>query len=62
MQNVGLYAQEQGFVPSLLRAQDAICALQVHGEQGARLSLAMVTSEMLANHKRLNNHIHSKYV
>ena len=49
-------------MPSLLRAQDAICALQVHGEQGARLSLAMVTSEMLANHKRLNNHIHSKYV
>ena len=35
-------------MPSLLRVQDAICALQVHGEQGARLSLAMVTSEMLA--------------
>ena len=39
---------EQGFVPSILRADDAIIALDVHGESGARLGLAMVTSELSA--------------
>ncbi|CAK9019470.1 unnamed protein product [Durusdinium trenchii] len=39
---------EQGFVPSILRADDAIIALEVHGDQGARLGLAMVTSELAA--------------
>eukprot|EP00438_Fugacium_kawagutii_P027469 Skav205578 [mRNA] locus=scaffold460:42712:44250:+ [translate_table: standard] len=39
---------EQGFVPSILRADDAIIALDVHGESGARLGLAMVASELSA--------------
>lgn len=39
---------EQGFVPSILRSDDAIIALDVHGESGARLGLAMVTSELSA--------------
>ena len=39
---------EQGFVPSILRADDAIIALAVHGDQGSRLGLAMVTSELSA--------------
>ena len=39
---------EQGFVPSILRADDAIIALAVHGQSGSRLGLAMVTSELSA--------------
>mmetsp|Transcript_9610 Transcript_9610/g.22457 ORF Transcript_9610/g.22457 Transcript_9610/m.22457 type:complete len:518 (-) Transcript_9610:27-1580(-) len=37
---------EQGFVPSIIRSDDATIALAVHGEHGARLGLAMVTSEL----------------
>ena len=37
---------EQGFVPGIIRADDATIALAVHGDQGARLGLAMVTSEL----------------
>ena len=37
---------EQGFVPGLIRSDDATIALAVHGEHGARLGLAMVTSEL----------------
>lgn len=37
---------EQGFVPSVLRADDATIGLAVHGSQGSRLGLAMVSSEL----------------
>jgi len=39
---------EQGFVPGILRADDACIALAVHGPHGARLGLVMVTSELSA--------------
>ncbi|CAE8645334.1 unnamed protein product, partial [Polarella glacialis] len=37
---------EQGFVPSVLRANDASIMLAVHGQPGSRLGLALVTSEL----------------
>lgn len=39
---------QQGFVPSVLRAQDAVIALAVHGVPSTRLSIALVTSELSA--------------
>lgn len=36
---------ERGFVPSILRAQDATIGLAVHGDPGSRLSIAVVSSE-----------------
>lgn len=38
----------EGFVPSVLRAQDATIALAVHGTAGCRVSIAVVTSEFSA--------------
>ena len=43
---------EQGFVPGLIRSDDATIALAVHGEPGARLGLAMVTSEFASGRTR----------
>mmetsp|Transcript_60165 Transcript_60165/g.179140 ORF Transcript_60165/g.179140 Transcript_60165/m.179140 type:complete len:599 (+) Transcript_60165:104-1900(+) len=43
---------EQGFVPSVLRAQDATIALSVHGPKGGRISIALVTSELAAGQTR----------
>mmetsp|Transcript_110453 Transcript_110453/g.323118 ORF Transcript_110453/g.323118 Transcript_110453/m.323118 type:complete len:175 (+) Transcript_110453:106-630(+) len=43
---------EQGFVPSILRAKDATIALAVHGPQGGRVSVALVTSELAAGQSR----------
>ncbi|CAK0859663.1 unnamed protein product, partial [Prorocentrum cordatum] len=43
---------KQGFVPSVMRAQDAAIALAVFGPEGSRLSLAMVTSEFAAGETR----------
>jgi len=43
---------EHGFVPSVLRAQDASIALAVHGTAGSRLSIALVTSEFSAGQTR----------
>eukprot|EP00927_Polykrikos_kofoidii_P047987 TRINITY_DN42240_c0_g1_i1.p1 TRINITY_DN42240_c0_g1~~TRINITY_DN42240_c0_g1_i1.p1 ORF type:complete len:658 (+),score=101.20 TRINITY_DN42240_c0_g1_i1:112-2085(+) len=39
---------EQGFVPSILRANDAAVAVAIHGPQGGRVVIAMVTSELAA--------------
>jgi len=43
---------EQGFVPSVLRAQDVTIALSTHGVPGCRLSIAVVTSEFAAGQTR----------
>mmetsp|Transcript_113011 Transcript_113011/g.364891 ORF Transcript_113011/g.364891 Transcript_113011/m.364891 type:complete len:603 (-) Transcript_113011:198-2006(-) len=43
---------EQGFVPSVLRAQDATIALAIHGPAGSRLCIALVTSEFAAGQTR----------
>jgi len=43
---------EHGFVPSVLRSQDAVIALAVHGPAGSRISIAIVTSEFAAGQTR----------
>lgn len=43
---------EQGFMPSVLRAQDVTIALAVHGVPGCRLSITLVTSEFAAGQTR----------
>mmetsp|Transcript_79290 Transcript_79290/g.157020 ORF Transcript_79290/g.157020 Transcript_79290/m.157020 type:complete len:598 (-) Transcript_79290:52-1845(-) len=43
---------EHGFVPSVLRSQDAVIALAVYGPVGSRISIAMVTSEFATGQTR----------
>lgn len=43
---------KQGFVPSVLRTSDAAFAVAAHGPPGARVSIALVTSEPAAGQTR----------